>query len=41
MSKKMCKKGKDEEDTREAKYNCKKCGLMAAKEKHLCKPKKM
>jgi hypothetical protein len=40
MSKKVCKTGK-EEVPRKAKYSCKKCGMLAAKEKHLCKPKEL
>ena len=40
MSKKMCKEAKKVKPDKE-KYVCKKCGLPAAKEKHLCKPKKI
>ena len=38
MSKKICKRGKDERP-KKGNYTCKKCGLAAMKEKHLCKPK--
>lgn len=38
MSKKACKSGKSEK-LKKAKFSCKKCGLSALKEKHLCKPK--
>ncbi len=40
MSKKVCKTGKEEKSNK-AKYSCKKCGLLALKEKHLCKPKEL
>jgi transcription initiation factor TFIIIB Brf1 subunit/transcription initiation factor TFIIB len=40
MSKKMCKSDK-EEDFLKAKYSCKKCGMVSAKEKYLCKPKNL
>jgi len=40
MSKKLCKTSK-EEKAKKAKFTCKKCGLVAAKEKHLCKPKEL
>jgi len=35
---KVCEKPDKEE--KKGKYACKKCGLKANKEKHLCKPKK-
>ena len=38
MSKKICKTGGKSKPKKE-KFECKKCGLTAAKEKHLCKPK--
>lgn len=42
MAKKMCKEDKDERPPKDKeKYKCKKCGLKAAKEKHLCKPKEL
>jgi hypothetical protein len=40
MSKKVCKTGKDEKG-KNARFTCKKCGLMASKEKVLCKPKEL
>ncbi|MDP4209644.1 MAG: hypothetical protein Q8928_12595 [Bacteroidota bacterium] len=43
MSKTICGMDKDEiaEKQTDAKYYCKKCGSIAKKEKHLCKPKKI
>ncbi len=42
MSKKMCKTQNDvlKKKVKYPKYECKVCGETAAKEKHLCKPKK-
>ncbi|MDD3875317.1 MAG: hypothetical protein PHT69_01720 [Bacteroidales bacterium] len=37
--KKACQKPEHEESDK-GKYTCKKCGIKAEKEKHLCKPKK-
>ncbi len=39
MSKKKCKSEKRTTGA-DAQYTCRKCGLKAAKEKHLCKPSK-
>lgn len=42
MAKKKCEvkeKNRKETEPEEVKYTCKKCGLSAKKEKHLCKPK--
>jgi len=39
MSKKKCEE-KEAKPNPEDNYICKKCGLTANKEKHLCKPKK-
>jgi hypothetical protein len=43
MSKTMCEMNKDERDEKQAdpRFKCKKCGCVAHKEKHLCKPKKI
>lgn len=42
MSKKLCKKDKvKEKDIKEAKYQCKKCGIKTNKEKKVCKPEKI
>jgi len=43
MPKKICKvdKKKLSKDQSGAKYECKICGAESAKEKHLCKPKKI
>jgi len=44
MSKKICKEDDKKviaERSRKAEYGCKECGAEAAKEKHLCKPKKI
>jgi hypothetical protein len=38
MTNKNCKENK-ETDQKDANYICKKCGRLAKKEKHLCKPK--
>ena len=40
MAKKRCEK-KDYEKPEEAKYECKKCGRQAVKEKQVCKPKEV
>ena len=42
MSKKLCKKDKvKKKDIKEAKYQCKKCGIKTNKEKKVCKPEKI
>jgi len=44
MSKKLCKEENKKAITKlskKAEYECKSCGAEAAKEKHLCKPKKI
>lgn len=43
MSKKMCKTKNDKraKKVKYPKYECKVCGELATKEKHLCKPKKI
>ena len=41
MSKeKMCKRDKKDRVVKDPKYKCKKCQLVASKEKHLCDPTK-
>jgi hypothetical protein len=44
MSKKLCKEEDKKSITKLSKkpeFECKSCGALAAKEKHLCKPKKI
>jgi hypothetical protein len=44
MAKKLCKEDKKKAVAKlgkKAEYECKSCGAEAAKEKHLCKPKKI
>lgn len=41
MSKKLCKNDKEQIKKRNAKYECKKCGLYSKKEKKLCKPEEL
>jgi hypothetical protein len=44
MSKKICKeddKKKIEKRSKDAEFECKSCGAEAAREKFLCKPKKI
>jgi hypothetical protein len=40
MSKNLCDKKEVKKD-KSAKYECKKCRLLAASDKHLCDPKKI
>jgi len=40
MSKTMCKTYVPQ-DLEKVKYECRKCGAKAKKEKHICKPKKI
>jgi len=41
MSKKMCKKEEIKLRIKDAKYECKKCGLRSNREDKLCKPNKI
>ena len=41
MSKKICKEEIKPAPKKDRKYTCKACGAEAAKDKHLCKPKKL
>jgi hypothetical protein len=43
MGKKMCeeKKKGDKKEKKSSRFECKKCGSKAVKEKHLCKPEKL
>jgi hypothetical protein len=42
MSKTMCEKGeKGEQDSKNPKFKCKKCGALTKKEKQVCKPKEL
>jgi len=36
-----CQKGKSKEPPASGGYQCSKCGAVAAKKEHLCKPKKV
>jgi len=40
MSKKLCKNDQIKKGNKDAHFVCKKCGLSAKKEDHLCKPVK-
>lgn len=41
MGKKLCEKEKVKKNFTVIRYECKKCGQVSEKEKHLCKPKKV
>ena len=40
MSKKLCKSDHIKKGSKDTHFTCKKCGLSAKKEEHLCKPEK-
>jgi hypothetical protein len=41
MGSKVCKEKKKKQKDGKLKYECKKCGERALKEKHVCKPRKL